>query len=120
MWSLFIESTSSRRAPTELPPKERGPVFEKSLRRNDRLSVDVRRHLIEPQLAQFQTVVIVLPEEVLQAGVEQRNSVQHAVSVDVGEDKQELLAHIGEGALTLHANLNHRLDGTEGLAGDRI
>jgi hypothetical protein len=52
--------------------------------------------LIEPKLEHFKTVVIIAPEIILKRRVEQRNTIQDTISIEVNKNVEQLFGHIVE------------------------
>ena len=58
---------------------------------------DRRRAVIEPDLRELQSLVVVIPEIRLKGVVEQSHSIQNAIAVDVGVDEEQVLGYVVEG-----------------------
>src|SRR5678810_289879 len=69
--------------------------------------LDDGRDLVEAELSQLQSLVVVAPVEVLEARIEERHAIDNPVPVHVRVDVKKGLAHIGEGTLALPVSYTH-------------
>src|SRR5258706_12736432 len=72
--------------------------------------------LIEPKLKHLQTVVIIAPEIILEQRVEQRNTIQRTISIEVNKNVEQLFGHIVERLMTVCSHSEHAVSGAKRIA----
>src|SRR5439155_958086 len=71
---------------------------------------------IEPKLGELQTLVVELPEEILETSREQRDALEDPVTVDIGHERGQLVGDVLEGRLARVPDEHRVLRRADGLA----
>src|SRR5438034_1094654 len=75
---------------------------------------------IEPKLGELESLVVELPEEVLEAAREERDALEDPVAVDIGHERAQLVGDVLEGGLARVPDEQHVLGRAHGLERGRV